>query len=584
MEDITKMKITNLYDCDCKRGNLFFLTLLGKFWLIVLIICCLYGCTGLVTKPVPPRVPSLLLNKQMPDKISMPQISPKPALRYQAISENPIVSGNIVATVEVQSETNNKIIEQIMCDSPSGKKVRFEPVSTYFILSITNKSERIFSLGRTIIQIEDDKGNEYPIPSDIGKLIREMLSDVNEYYNKYKTGVGYEEVEQQYNKLIAEVQLNDKIIANHKNFIYGAYKEKFDSYKSLHTINSILEIINPFTYVALILSDGKSSIHSDFDNSLSPVNVWIKHSNILDDDKHDLERRVYEDQKSLLLNTRNQIESLCNECQQKIQGSLNKNAKMIFTSGDFKPIPILPRKTIHIIIPINQWDINEAPNILYCRIYDIVTVTDDASNPIKRDNLSFTFQRLDHNFQIETEKTSLKDSTIPDTKNAFTMSKVSGDHSVKKVIPDSPESLIENTSVSDDIKETNDTLLQDKKEKIDKQQISNLLLSTLKSWAEAWSNKDLDQYLSFYSIDFKPKSNISRQNWVTQREKKFNKPYIKVIISDSNVTFIKPTLVSVTFDQYYETKGYRDNSRKNVVFGKEEDAWKILEEKSVDGD
>ena len=577
---------SNSFISDKKwNKNLFFLS--KRFLMLFFIITCFYGCTAALTKPVPPPAPSLFLGKSMPDNISLPQITPKPALRYKSISENPILSGNIVANVEVQSENNNKIIKQIICDSPSGKKVRFEPVSTYFILSITNKSERIFSLGRTIIQIEDDKANEFPIPSDIGKLIREMLSDVNEYYDKYKTGVGYEEVEQKYKNLIDEVQLNDKIISNHKKYIFGEYKEKFDSYKSLHSLNSFLEIFNPFTYIAFFLSDGKSSIHENFDKSLSPGNVWFRHSDSFNDDKLNLERNIYDGQNQLLLATRNRIDRLCRECQEKIKGSLKKNAKMIFTSGDFKPIPILPQKTIHIIIPINQWDINEAPDILYCKIYDIVTVTDDASNPIKRDNLSFTFQRLAHNFQIESEKNS---QTVPkdsDQNNSDKLispiSAISGDHLVKKILPVAQsKKSVEISSFSDQKQNSKDSSMQNKKEKIDDELEKELVLSNITNWAVAWSNKDFDQYLSFYSIDFKPKSNASRQQWAKNRKKRFNKPYIKVIISDPEVEFLNPTVANVTFNQYYKTKGYQETSRKQLKLAKEVEGWKILHEETVE--
>jgi len=370
---------------------------LKKIVLCILIINCSYGCTALVTKPLPPRAPSLQLTKMMPAKITLPLIAPKTVLRYTAASENPIKSGNIVASVDVQSEKNNKIIKKITCSSPSGKDVRFEPVSTYFILSIKNQSERIYNLKKTFFQIEDDKGNEFPIPSNISTLVAEMKSDINEYYEKYKTGVGYDEVKKKYEQLIDELSENDKIINKHKKNIFGAYKEKFDSYKSLHTINSIFEFFNPFTYVALILSDGKNSLHKDFDHSISPGNIWFDHNKKLNNEKIDMERHVLEDQNRLLLSTRNNIANKCKECQEKIYNSIKKNKKMIFTSGQFDPIPILPSKTKHIIIPITQWNIKDAPKILYCKIYDIVTVTDDASNPIKRDNLSFTFHRVAHN-------------------------------------------------------------------------------------------------------------------------------------------------------------------------------------------
>jgi len=105
------------------------------------------------------------------------------------------------------------------------------------------------------------------------------------------------------------------------------------------------------------------------------------------------------------------------------------------------------------------------------------------------------------------------------------------------------------------------------------------LKSTVKKWAKAWSQMNLDSYLSFYSKQFKPGNGLNFERWKSQRNKRFNKPYIRVKTSNFQIDFNSCTKAKVIFDQYYETKGYSDNTRKQLLFDKDSGEWKIIEEK-----
>ena len=366
---------------------------LAKFFFINFIFVCFYGCTGMVNKPVPPSLTSMSFSETGPNEISFPQLPVKSVLRYKTTSKNPIQSGNIIARVDVHSKDSaEKIIDDVTCESPSGEEVQFPPSSTYMILSLTNKSQRIYNLGQTVIQIEDNQGGEYLIPKNIEMLIAETEADIKKYYESYKEGVPYEEIKTQYNKIINEINQNNMIVDKHKNVIFGTYKNQYDSYKTSHTINTILEFFNPFMYLSLVLAEKWP--HEPFDKSLEPDLIWSNHKNILLSNKDDIKRSIIEKQKKLFNETHRRINDMCRTCQKKMKEGIDINKELIFTSGQFEYIPILPGKTKDIIIPIINWKPENAPKRLYCKIYDIVTITDAASNPTKRDNLSFTFDKV----------------------------------------------------------------------------------------------------------------------------------------------------------------------------------------------
>ncbi|KPA17554.1 membrane protein containing Peptidase C14, caspase catalytic domain protein [Candidatus Magnetomorum sp. HK-1] len=108
----------------------------------------------------------------------------------------------------------------------------------------------------------------------------------------------------------------------------------------------------------------------------------------------------------------------------------------------------------------------------------------------------------------------------------------------------------------------------------------NRLKSTVKKWANAWSSMNIDSYLSFYSNQFKPDNGLSFNRWKSQRKRRLNKPYIRVKPSNFQLDFYSCTAAKVIFDQYYETKGYSDNTRKQLLFEKDSGNWKIIEEKN----
>ncbi len=112
--------------------------------------------------------------------------------------------------------------------------------------------------------------------------------------------------------------------------------------------------------------------------------------------------------------------------------------------------------------------------------------------------------------------------------------------------------------------------------------VETAIQQRVSAWATAWSNQQVEQYMSFYSAGFRPSREESRDAWAQQRRLRLQGPgYIRVDIDDSHVTRIASDRVRVTFRQHYESDNYKDTVRKTLDLVNEEGVWRIVAERSV---
>jgi len=107
------------------------------------------------------------------------------------------------------------------------------------------------------------------------------------------------------------------------------------------------------------------------------------------------------------------------------------------------------------------------------------------------------------------------------------------------------------------------------------------IVNALKTWASVWSRRDVKGYISMYAPDFQIPNNISRQRWERERKRRLNKKYINVTIANPQISFVNCTLARVTFDQFYSSNNYEDQSKKLILFKKDVQEWRIIKESSV---
>ena len=104
------------------------------------------------------------------------------------------------------------------------------------------------------------------------------------------------------------------------------------------------------------------------------------------------------------------------------------------------------------------------------------------------------------------------------------------------------------------------------------------ITATVNKWAQAWSNKNLDQYFASYGASFKPAKGLSRQAWEQQRKERINKPS-KISVEISNLKIESDdSSAKAKFKQSYRADGKPIRTSKTLLMKRDGDSWYIVEE------
>lgn len=101
----------------------------------------------------------------------------------------------------------------------------------------------------------------------------------------------------------------------------------------------------------------------------------------------------------------------------------------------------------------------------------------------------------------------------------------------------------------------------------------------LAAWTKAWSERNVDAYLSSYVADYRPPTGrLSHAEWQRQRRQRIgSKQSIEVAISAVQLRE-RGDAVIATFQQRYRGDELSENSRKRLVLVRQQDRWLIQEE------
>jgi outer membrane protein len=104
------------------------------------------------------------------------------------------------------------------------------------------------------------------------------------------------------------------------------------------------------------------------------------------------------------------------------------------------------------------------------------------------------------------------------------------------------------------------------------------ILDTVDKWARAWSARDADAYLAFYSSDFKAANGKPRSAWVAQRRARIaGAKKIDVKVEAPAVAMAGDT-ATVKFRQRYTSGKVRSEDSKVLSLVRQDGAWKIARE------
>jgi len=105
------------------------------------------------------------------------------------------------------------------------------------------------------------------------------------------------------------------------------------------------------------------------------------------------------------------------------------------------------------------------------------------------------------------------------------------------------------------------------------------LIAFATGWANAWSTKDIDVYLSKYAADFKTPNGEALNLWQASRKQKISSQgKILVEIEDIKVTMKNENLARIQFKQKYSSDKLTEDSNKNLLVKKIDGKWFIQEE------
>ena len=108
---------------------------------------------------------------------------------------------------------------------------------------------------------------------------------------------------------------------------------------------------------------------------------------------------------------------------------------------------------------------------------------------------------------------------------------------------------------------------------------SSEVLKIVHAWAAAWSAQDVNEYLSFYAVDFKTPNGESRAAWEAVRRERISKPKaIQVGLSNISVKFGDSEHATVEFNQSYRASHLKISGSKTLLMVKSGGNWLIQEE------
>lgn len=104
------------------------------------------------------------------------------------------------------------------------------------------------------------------------------------------------------------------------------------------------------------------------------------------------------------------------------------------------------------------------------------------------------------------------------------------------------------------------------------------LAAFVESWRNAWAEKNIDAYLSFYAPNFKGYA-ATPEAWRASRKLVLGaRGALEIRLSAMNVSPLGDDRAEISFDQYYRSPRLADNGRKLLLLVRRDGRWQIEQE------
>lgn len=142
-----------------------------------------------------------------------------------------------------------------------------------------------------------------------------------------------------------------------------------------------------------------------------------------------------------------------------------------------------------------------------------------------------------------------------------------------------PASVEPTTSTNNEIKVTETTPLKAARQAVESNAVQKqALIDHVKSWASAWSDRDVDRYLSHYSGNFLPRDGLTLAAWRKQRHGRLRCREFIVVKPSRYRIEVDGNQAVVNFQQYYKSDRFEDTIRKTLRLEKRAGRWLIVQE------
>jgi tetratricopeptide (TPR) repeat protein len=110
---------------------------------------------------------------------------------------------------------------------------------------------------------------------------------------------------------------------------------------------------------------------------------------------------------------------------------------------------------------------------------------------------------------------------------------------------------------------------------------SGEIVGAVEAWAKAWSDKNVQRYLSAYAPNFQPPKGESRESWESERKKRLQSAkFIKVNVSQAKVSMSGDDEATVVFHQSYQSNTLKSSGKKTLHLVRIDGKWLIKSEKN----
>lgn len=386
---------------------------MNKIVLILSIVLMLAACSSAPQKRQIPVV-KLSLPDEGLTKVYKPTNINVPFNPPSKLKENIFVAKNGKDSITTDKVTVkvDSIISELKDNSysvdilgPDGVTYKYGLFPMMVVLKISNGTDHIVTLDKTIVKIEDETQNDFPMISNVAENKQNMISRVNKAFDSYAKKMK-SMVEDDFKKQIGNVYTTN----------YEAMVAKINEYESYGYRVDIGDICNVFGterapkntemfreiqgYNRVQRVDMLCAVNDDYEGYLNETGIKQVKALLSSDkylpyyNKHFVADANIDAQVNIKIKETNALKA---DAVSKVDSSLSTSSikNLILSSGVFQPIVVLPGRTEKVIIPFNKRNEDEDIKSVNLFVFDLPTQVDAAGTPTKRANFQFEMIAVD---------------------------------------------------------------------------------------------------------------------------------------------------------------------------------------------